>query len=231
VERKQQLAVDTYPPGQYATFLANHDQNRARSRLLNDEQAKVAATLQLMFPGVPFIYYGEEIGMQGAKPDEDIRRPMQWGPDGGFTAGKPWHPYYEDYGERHVAGQSGAPDSLLNHYRALLRLRNAQEALRTGDWLLVETDQRSVYAFLRYSATPDDEESILVVVNLGSKPVDEYSLTLPAGPLTDGLQAVLLMGGGQPEAPAINESGGFDGYRPLDTLPPYSSIILRLVPP
>jgi glycosidase len=223
VERRQQAVVDAYPPGQFATFLANHDQNRARSRLSNDEQAKLAATLQLTFPGVPFIYYGEEIGMQGSKPDENIRRPMQWGPDGGFTTGEPWRAYYEDYAERHVAGQDDAPDSLLNHYRALIHLRSAHAALRTGDWQLVETDQRSVYAFLR----SDDEEIILVLVNLGRNPVDEYVLTLPAGPLGDGLRPTLLMGVGEPTAPSVNESGGFDAYRPIDVLPPYSSFVIQ----
>ena len=226
VERRQQLVVDTYPPGQFATFLANHDQNRARSRLLNDGQAKLAATLQLTFPGVPFVYYGEEIGMQGTKPDENIRRPMQWGPDGGFTAGEPWYPYYEDYQKRHVAGQSEAPDSLLNHYRALIHLRNAHEALRVGDWLLVETDQRSVYAFLRFS----DEEIILVLVNLGRNPTDEYSLTLQAGPFSEGLHPVLLMGEGESNMPPVNEAGGFDDYRPVSKLPPYSSFMIQFVP-
>ena len=226
VARRQQLVVDTYPPGQFATFLANHDQNRARSRLLNDEQAKLAATLQLTFPGVPFIYYGEEIGMQGTKPDENIRRPMQWGPDGGFTVGEPWHSYHEDYQERHVAGQSDDPDSLLNHYRALIHLRKEHKALRTGSWQLVETDQRSVYAFLRFT----DEQIIMTLVNLGRNPVDEYSLTLHAGPLSDGLQPTLLMGEGEPNAPSVNTTGGFDDYRPIDTLLPYSSYIIQLAP-
>ncbi|MDY7077378.1 MAG: alpha-amylase family glycosyl hydrolase [Chloroflexota bacterium] len=226
VERRQQLVIDTYPPGQFATFLANHDQNRARSRLSNDEQAKLAATLQLTFPGVPFVYYGEEIGMRGTKPDENIRRPMQWEPDGGFTTGEPWHSYYEDYGERHVAGQGDDPDSLLNHYRALIHLRNAHEPLRTGDWQLVETDQRSVYAFLR----SNDAEIILVLVNLGRNPVDEYTLTLQAGPFSDGLYPTLLMGEGEPAAPPVSETGGFDGYRPINVLPPYSSFIIQLGP-
>ncbi len=106
VDRAQQKVLSAYQPGQYATFLANHDQNRTRSRLLDDEQAKLAATLQLTFPGVPFIYYGEEIGMQGGKPDENIRRPMQWTAAGGFTTGKPWEPYYEEIGTHNVAGQA-----------------------------------------------------------------------------------------------------------------------------
>ena len=56
---------------------------------------KVAADLLLTQPGVPFIYYGEEIGMSGVKPDERIRTPMQWDSTdatGGFTTGTPWEP-------------------------------------------------------------------------------------------------------------------------------------------
>jgi glycosidase len=43
-----------------------------------EQKAKVAAGILLTAPGIPFIYYGEEIGMSGTKPDELIRTPMQW---------------------------------------------------------------------------------------------------------------------------------------------------------
>ena len=70
------------PNGDYATFLTNHDQNRVMSVLNGKvEKAKLAAVMLLTSPGTPFIYYGEEIGMQGKKPDEDIRLPMQWSAD------------------------------------------------------------------------------------------------------------------------------------------------------
>jgi glycosidase len=215
--------VAAYPPGQYATFLANHDQNRTRSVLLNDEQAKIAATLQLMSPGVPFIYYGEEIGMQGEKPDENIRRPMQWDETGGFSTAVPWHPYFEDFPERNVVGQSANPNSLLNHYRALIQLRNNHAALRSGGWLMVETDQKSMYAFLRFN----DEEAILILVNLGRKAVDNYNLSLAASPMSTNLPPTLLMGSGELQPPALNDSGGFNNYQPLSALPPYSSFIIR----
>ncbi|MBK8291612.1 MAG: hypothetical protein IPK96_12450, partial [Flammeovirgaceae bacterium] len=62
-----------------ATFLKNHDQNRIMSELGNDlSKAKVAAGILLTLPGTPYIYYGEEIGMQGLKPDEYIREPFIW---------------------------------------------------------------------------------------------------------------------------------------------------------
>jgi len=226
-ERAGQTTVGAYPPGQFATFLANHDQNRTRTRLLDDGQAKTAATLQLAFGGVPFIYYGEEIGMQGAKPDENIRRPMQWTADGGFTTGAPWNSYFEDYQERNVAGQDADPNSLLNHYRALIRLRSDHEALRVGSWQSVTSDNDAVYAALRST----DHEQILVLINLGSKPVSDYQLALESGPLQPGLRPALLMGEADALAgPAVNAAGGFADYRPIATLPPYASYIIQLLP-
>ncbi len=223
VDRAQQKTLSAYQPGQYATFLANHDQNRTRSRVLDDEQAKLAATLQLTFPGVPFIYYGEEIGMQGGKPDENIRRPMQWTAAGGFTTGKPWEPYYEEIGPHNVAGQAGDANSLLSHYRALIRLRNSHEALRVGKTSPVASDQGAVYALVRYT----DAEVILVLVNLGYAPAESYNLSLSEGPFTGDLEAVTLMGQGEVTAPQVNAAGGFEGYRPLATLPSKSSTIIR----
>ena len=226
-ERAAQTTVDAYPPGQFATFLANHDQNRTRSRLLDEAQAKTAATLQLAFGGVPFIYYGEEIGMQGTKPDENIRRPMQWTAEGGFTTGTPWNDYFEDYQERNVAGQDADPGSLLNHYRALIRLRSEHEALRMGNWQPVTSDNDAVYASLRST----DKEQILVLVNLGSKPVSEYRLSLESSPLKPGARPALLLGEADLSAgPVVNEAGGFEDYRPIATLPPQSSYVIQFVP-
>ena len=227
VERAQQRVIAAYPAGQFATFLANHDQNRARSRLLNDEQAKVAATLQLTFPGVPFIYYGEEIGLQGVKPDEHIRRPLPWTSAGGFTTGQPWEDYFEDYPQRNITTQDKDPVSLLNHYRALIRLRQAHPALCAGDWLPIKTDHDSVYAFLRVH----DDDLVLALVNLARQPVNTYQLTLPAGPLTATLQPALVLG--QKSAlkpPVVNAVGGFDAYQPVEILPPYSSFLIGLMP-
>jgi alpha-amylase len=225
----QEKVLTAYPPGQFATFLANHDQDRARTRLTDDEKAKAAASLQLLFGGVPFIYYGEEIGMTGSKPDENIRRPLQWTAEGGFTTGTPWREYAQDVAERNIAGQDADPNSLLNHYRALMRLRNEHAALRAGDWLPVSVtpEQPGVYASLRST----ENESILVLINLSNKPVEDYSLNLDKGPLAAGVQPVLLMGQADAlYAPSINESGGFTAYRPVASLPPRSTYVIQLTP-
>ena len=83
-----------------ATFLTNHDMNRVMSQLSVDtNKAKLAASVLLTVPGVPFVYYGEEIGMTGVKPDEFNRTPMQWSAqeNAGFTAGVPWEAVNVDY--------------------------------------------------------------------------------------------------------------------------------------
>ena len=98
------------------------------------DKAKVAATLLLTQPGVPFIYYGEEIGMMGAKPDERIRTPMQWdsSANAGFTAGTPWQPVNDDHPEVNVESELADPTSLLNRYRTLLQIRQDHRALSLG---------------------------------------------------------------------------------------------------
>src|SRR5215217_2948418 len=86
-------ALAKQPSQPFATFLTNHDQTRTMTVLAGDvAEAKLAATALLTLPGLPFIYYGEEIGMRGEKPDERLRTPMQWtaGAAGGFTTGQPW---------------------------------------------------------------------------------------------------------------------------------------------
>lgn len=123
------------------------------SQLGGDEnRAKLAATWLLTSPGVPFVYYGEEIGMIGTKPDEDIGCPMPWASDDGrsvgFTTAQPWRDPADDYEERSVALQTVDADFLLTHYRELIHLRNEHAALRVGDWTKVHTgNRRSMLSF------------------------------------------------------------------------------------
>jgi alpha-amylase len=222
----QQQALDYFP--QYATFLTNHDQNRVMSELRGDvASAKVAATLLLTNPGVPFVYYGEEIGMQGQKPDERIRTPMQWTSDpdnAGFSTVSAWQAPDASVTEFNVAAQTDDPDSLLSHYRRLIHLRNNSPALQYGSYTLVESSERPVYSFLRHTA----DEVVLVLVNLNHREISDYELNLAASPLREDVTAEWLLGEGDIRAPSVNAAGGFAAYVPLDTLPPRSSFIIRL---
>lgn len=173
-------AQEAFPDGRYATFLTNHDQPRVATRLAGDERAmRVAGMLLLSLPGTPFIYYGEEIGMSGDKPDEMIRTPMQWSadPSGGFTTGTPWEPPQLDWAERNVASQTGDRDSLLNLYRTWVQLRTAHPSLSVGTYVELDADESNVMAFVRSSGN----ETTLVVINLGTEPTGDLTLVPPAG--------------------------------------------------
>ena len=226
-----QMVYDAFPANQYATFITNHDQNRVMSQLRGDEaQARVAASLLLTGTGVPFIYYGEEIGMTGMKPDEDIRLPLAWtgqAPNVGFTTGTPWRMPANDFSQHNIAVQSSDPESLLSHYRALIHLRNELEALRVGDWILVEANSGRLYTFLRYTGN----EVVLVIINLNRNEVtaENYSLELAEGPLTGAVTAVSLLGGAVQGDPEVNGAGGFAGYVPLAEIPAQSVHVIQLV--
>jgi alpha-amylase len=141
-------------------------------------RARVAASAMLMLPGLPFVYYGEEIGMLGDKPDETLRNPMQWSsaPNSGFTNGTPWEALQRDWMTKNVAAQDQDSASLLNHYRRLIRLRNAHPALNNGGLSVVATDDTTgtIAAWKRSS----NEEAFYIIVNFGGRHGPLYSRTL-----------------------------------------------------
>lgn len=213
--------------GNYATFLTNHDQNRVMSVFNGDMQkAKLAAVLMLTSPGTPFIYYGEEIGMQGKKPDEDIRLPMQWSAaaNAGFTTGTPWRAPFANYTEVNVAVQDADPNSLINLYRTLTKLRAEHPALRRGQIAVLDTDNPGVFAMLR----TDGAEHFLILVNLKGEAISDYALKLNEKLLPDGsLTAVSQLDSASGSALTIT-GGLFADYKPLPELPPYQAYIFAL---
>ncbi len=221
------LVLNSYPPHQYATFLSNHDQTRAMTVFRGEVgKAKSAASLLLTGPGVPFLYYGEEVGQRGSKPDENLRAPMQWSAEtyAGFTtADLPWRFPERGFEDANVAVQDADPDSLLNHYRTLIQARNRLPALQSGGMLQLPVADRGVYAFLRYL----DDQVLLVVVNLTDEPIEDYSFCLSSGALELG-SAVELLGQHPVKAPTLNSQGGFDNYRPIETLEPYTTYVIEL---
>lgn len=226
--RVLQQVEATYPRHRYATFLTNHDQNRVMSQLRGDrDKAQLAATLLLTLPGVPFIYYGEEIGMTGQKPDEMIRTPMQWstGENAGFTAGRPWGPVNDDYEMVNVAAESSDADSLLDHYRRLIHLRNGHVALRRGDLVPLESNCRPVYGFLRHH----DEETVMVLANFSPDEQRGCAFSLSTSDLATGDYAVRdLLTDVDLAGLTVEDRGGFSGYAPLETFSPLGGYILLL---
>jgi alpha-amylase len=217
------------PDGQFATFLTNHDQNRVMS-ILNGkvDKAKTAAAMMLTGPGTPYIYYGEEIGMQGKKPDEDIRLPMQWSAqaNAGFSSGTPWRAPAADYLQVNVATETSDPNSLLSFYRELIAIRKGHPALGDGILSQVASANPGIYSILR----SDGNEKLLVLINLTKAAISNYNLSLQNASLTDGQHSIdLLYGSGEP-APLTVASQGFISYKPLDELPAYSIFIFNLKP-
>jgi alpha-amylase len=150
----------------WGIFTANHDlvKPRALTRFGGSEaKAKLAATALLTAPGIPFVYYGEEVGMRsladghvvGLPPpydDERLRSPMQWdGTDAaGFTTGQPYLGLNEDYAAHNVAQASADPASLLAHYRRLIAVRKATPPLLSPTYNLATTsDPRCCLALER----------------------------------------------------------------------------------
>jgi len=227
-------AVKYFPKQNGANFLTNHDQARAMSAFsLGDGigKNKAAAAILLTEPGIPFLYYGEEIGMtgtrtSGAMADVPIRSPMQWSAvqGAGFTDGIAWAFINNQFKKVNVAAQTGQADSLLEHYRRLIQLRKAHPALRVGQTHILDTTSKDLIAYLRVSAA----EKILVIVNLDAKPVSTYSLTLKKGPLSGEYVPVSLWDNATIAPLTANAAGGFDGYVPLTEIPPYGVVIVRL---
>ncbi|MDQ4080006.1 MAG: alpha-amylase family glycosyl hydrolase, partial [Gemmatimonadota bacterium] len=139
------------PAERWSPFLRNHDQTRTMTVFGGDvARAKMAVTLLLTLPGLPFIYYGEEIGMTGDKPDPRLRTPMHWrrAPAAGFTTGAAWEPLQPDSMTANVEAQDADPSSLLNLHRRLIHLRGANIALGGGDFMPLLTSHDAVAAYL-----------------------------------------------------------------------------------
>lgn len=224
------IELGIFPTGTVATFLTNHDQPRVASMLADrPHKMKLAAAMLFTTPGVPFIYYGEEIGMLGKKPDPDIRVPMQWtgDPTGGFTTGTPWRALNPDVTIKNVAAQQADPDSVWHYYRTLIALRNNHVALRTGELVMLESGNASVLAFLRVAP----QETALVVINLSDDPVSDYALKLESSSLSGRLTPVSLLEPGLTAAPlAFAEAGALAGYQPVTELAGARAYIYQLQP-
>ncbi|MEA5078707.1 MAG: alpha-amylase family glycosyl hydrolase [Anaerolineaceae bacterium] len=167
---------ETFKGEGMATFLTNHDMERVINQLKDDPvKAGHAATVLLTMPGTPFIYYGEEIGMQGKKPDEQLRTPMQWSAElnGGFTSGSPWEYLAIGYKTANVAVESEDPASLLSLYRKLIQIRLQHTAFMDGEYIKVTTSAPALYASLSRS----QDELMLTVINLKGAEIAAPRLT------------------------------------------------------
>jgi len=221
----------SFPRGRYGSFLRNHDQTRTMTELNGDgRRAKLAATLLLTMPGVPFVYYGEELGMTGAKPDPRLRTPMPWNRQTsmGFTTGLPWEPLQPDSLTANVEAQSSDRGSLLNHYRAMIRLRGSLSALgSTGDFVALETGSDHVLAYLRR----DEKSAAVVIANLSDRAVDGPKISLAKSALgRENYSIRSAFGRADASSLRVSAEGRIEKWSPVATMEPLSSVILEIIP-
>jgi glycosidase len=167
--------LHNYPVERMGTFLSNHD-NFAGARVFrqldgDETDYRQAATTLLTLPGIPFIYYGEEIG-QGMSAgvqydDQALRGPMSWDSSGkGFSDQPPYRPLAGNREHFNVESEQGNPSSLLAHYTAMIHLRGAVAALRDGDFKPLTGADAPMLVFVR---TQGDSRA-LVAINYASTP-------------------------------------------------------------
>jgi oligo-1,6-glucosidase len=101
-----------------------------------------------------------------AKGRDNARTPMQWdgSPHAGFSTAAPWLPVNPNYTEINAAAAMADPDSVLQHYRALVELRHREPVVVHGDFTMLAPTDAQVYAFTRVW----EDVALLVVANFSS---------------------------------------------------------------
>jgi alpha-amylase len=219
---------DIVPAYRYAPILSNHDGTRTMTLLGGEgRRAKLAATLLLTLPGLPFVYYGEEIGMTGDKPDPRLRTPMQWAPvhGVGFTRGTPWETPQADSLTTNVAVEDPNPGSLLNSYRRLIHLRKRNAALRAGRLQTLIPGGPNVAAYLRRAG----DDVVLVVANLARVAAVGVALDSRNGAMPPGTYSARnLLSGPDGALLYVGADGKINGYIPAPSIGAYGSLVLQL---
>lgn len=121
-------------------FLSSHDTERMLTRCggrVRDMRA--AAFFQMTHPGVPIIYYGDELGMRGG-PDPDCRRSMEW--------------------------QKAENSGMLAYYKRLTKMRGSLRVLREGTFKTQEVGMDGLYAYLRCT---DEETALCLLNTSGAR--------------------------------------------------------------
>jgi len=161
--------------------LGNHDLSRLNIKR-STEDLEIIYAFSLTMPGIPFIFYGNEIGMrqlyglphvEGAyKPRAGGRTPMQWtaGRNRGFstaTLEKLYLPVDTASDAPNVADQEKDPNSLLNRVKKLIQLRKEEKALTAYAEFVPVYAKENTYPFIYARAYED--EMILVILNPADK--------------------------------------------------------------
>ncbi|WP_028241396.1 alpha-amylase family glycosyl hydrolase [Stutzerimonas azotifigens] len=159
--------------------LSNHDNRRHRTRYGGSlARARAAAVMLLTLRGTPFIFQGEELGLEDAPITAETRvdpggrdgcrAPIPWRaePPHGWDGGRPWLPFPPQAGELAAERQQGAPGSVFELYRRLIEARRHSPALRLGGWAQLDAPP-SVLAYRREHGG----DRRIVVINYADQPL------------------------------------------------------------
>ena len=138
---------------------------------------------------------------------ENARTPMQWDSteNAGFTSGTPWKRINENYTQINVAAQDADPNSVLNHFRKMTRVRSDNPVLVYGKYELIQREHPDIYAFSR---TLDDEQ-LLILLNFSDQ---SSSIRMPQL-------------GSDPEV-VINNYADLEQQGEVINLKPYQAVII-----
>ncbi len=171
----------------------NHDNARIDTRygdgVHDTEITRVISTVLFASKGSALFYYGAEIGMKTTPPTrkEDVkdpvgltgwpkdkgrdgeRTPMQWDDSefAGFSTAKPWLPVPPNKSTINVKAQEADPNSLLNWYTALIRLKKTNATFISGEQVMLETENTKVLSWLRKGP---GKSAVVVATNFTAEP-------------------------------------------------------------
>jgi alpha-glucosidase len=191
--------------GRWPTWaLGNHDQRRLRTRWGGSEEvARAVAVLQLGLRGTPFLYAGDELGLEDAVVPaarqvdpggrDGCRAPVPWtGGDGHGWSRDPWLPFGPESGARSVEALRADPTSILWLYKRLLAARRASPALRAGVLTLIDAgdgvvgwdrshdgDRRRVLVSMTADAVPIEGSWMVDVASDGNGEGEPASVLQP----------------------------------------------------
>jgi glycosidase len=173
--------------------VGNHDLSRLNIKRSREELEMIIA-FSIAMPGIPFIYYGNEIGMrqlygnpyvEGAyKPRAGARTPMQWtsGKNLGFSSALPEQLYLPVDGADdapNVEEQEKDPNSLLNSVRKLIELKKSETALAAYAEFVPVYACDNTYPFIFARAA--GKETILAIFNPADRTeTAEFALNIDA---------------------------------------------------
>lgn len=215
-------------------FIENHDMQRFGSRVAgNRDKLKVGAAFNLLIGGVPSIYYGQELGMQGSGGfgkfgntdgnDIPVREAFEWYRNDSGHGMSLWYkhsgPWWDQRSTKPGDGISLEEEyedaaSLWNFYRHLIRLRNQNPELAVGRYQTIHNDNDSVVTFLRYRQAG----GILTAINLSGSS-QQVRITLTGSEIKKTKPAIPLMG----DARLVDSAGSM----PV-TLPAYGVQVWRI---